>query len=351
MVSAIRSRLREGSVFGGKYQIESVLGEGAMGIVVAARHVDFGRRFAIKCLLPGHRDDRGMVARFQREARATARLKSEHIARVVDAGDIELCPGEPSVHYLVMEHHEGADLRSLMKSGGPFSIREAADYVSQACLGLAEAHALGIVHRDLKPANLFRTRRADGTCLIKVIDFGIAKYQSPNTSGDALDVTECASMMGTLHYMAPEQMVDAKSVDGRADVWSLGVTLYELCTGKKPFTGVDSTDLTFSILASEPRPLAELLPAADRDFSRVVMRCLARTRDNRMSSVVELARALAPYASRPASAPGSQLLRSTARLTQEEFQEFRRSLQESDTSTGYLDEDAEEPPTRRFAAA
>lgn len=352
MVSPTRSRIAVGSTFADKYFIEAVLGEGAMGVVVAARHVDLGKRFAIKCLLPAHHDDRAMVARFQREARATARLKSEHVARVVDAGEIAFVKGEAPMHYLVMEHHEGSDLRSVLKKNGPFSVRQAADYVSQACLGLAEAHALGIVHRDLKPANLFRTRRPSGSDLIKVIDFGIAKYQSPNTSGDQLDVTECASMMGSLHYMAPEQVVDAKAVDGRADVWSLGATLYELSSGRKAFRGSDATDLAFHVLTGDPEPLSALLPESDRSFANVVMRCLVRRRDDRMQSVVELARALAPHAMRPASIPGDQLLHATARLSQEQFAEFRKGLHDADSGTRSIaEDDMDGPPTRRMDVA
>jgi serine/threonine-protein kinase len=314
---AIRPRLKlsPGEVLAGKYRIERVLGEGGMGTVVSARRLDDGSQVAIKCLLPVHRDDPAILARFQREARATSRLTSEHVTRVLESGQIPGGDDEPPTSYLVMEHLEGNDLKSLLERKGTFSVRRAANYVTQACLALAEAHALGIIHRDIKPANLFRTARPDGSGLIKVIDFGIAKFTSPNTSGDRAEMTEVAAMMGSAPFMAPEQMLDARSVDGRADIWALGVVLYQMVSGQKPFVGEDPYDLAMQLLTAPPRPLVLPREHLSPDFEAVVLRCLEKRRENRYPSVVELARALAPFAERPPrSAPGQQMIARTVRL-------------------------------------
>jgi serine/threonine protein kinase len=161
-----------GQLLAGKYRVEKVLGEGGMGIVVAAYHVELEALFALKFLLPEILGNRVAIDRFLREARAAVRLKSEHTCQVKDVGRLE--GGAP---YIVMEHLEGNDLMQELQRRGSLSTQEAASYVLQACTAMTEAHALGIIHRDLKPQNLFLTRRADGTPLVKVLDFGIAKHR------------------------------------------------------------------------------------------------------------------------------------------------------------------------------
>jgi serine/threonine-protein kinase len=155
---------------------------------------------------------------------------------------------------------------------------------------------------------------ATGRKLIKVLDFGIAKFQSPNAAGDGRDVTECSVVIGSPSYMAPEQMLDARSVDARADVWSLGVILYVLVSGLKPFTGEQITDVAFAVLTGEHRPLVEVAPYVPGPFAEIVERCLAKRLDDRWPSVVELARALAPFALRPESAPRVELSNVTVQL-------------------------------------
>jgi serine/threonine-protein kinase len=159
--------VEEGEILAGKYRVERVLGQGGMGIVVSAMHEQLSQRVAIKLLLAEATAD--VTERFLREARAAVRLKSEHVARVIDVG--ALPTGAP---YMVMEYLEGQDLSQLVRAGGALEVPEAVEYVLHACEAIAEAHAQGIVHRDLKPANLFLTRAADGTFTVKVLDFGVA---------------------------------------------------------------------------------------------------------------------------------------------------------------------------------
>ena len=159
-----------GEIVAGKYRIERVLGQGGMGVVVAAMHEQLRQRVAIKMLLPEAKASPNAVARFLREARAAAAIHGEHVARVLDVG--ELAEGAP---YIVLEYLEGEDLARVLRDGGPLSVEVAVGYVLQACEAIAEAHAAGIVHRDLKPSNLFLARRPDGSPLVKVLDFGISK--------------------------------------------------------------------------------------------------------------------------------------------------------------------------------
>ncbi len=183
-----------GTLLAGKYRVDRVLGQGGMGVVVAATHVYLGQRVALKFLLPQFLDNQTTVERFLREARASAALRGEHVCRVSDVGTLET--GSP---YIVMELLDGSDLATILTSHGPVPVELASHYVLQACVGLAEAHGLGIVHRDLKPANLFVTRRPDGTPLVKVLDFGIAKAQHDGS----FDLTQTATVMGSPGYMSP----------------------------------------------------------------------------------------------------------------------------------------------------
>ena len=282
--------LQPGNVVGERYEVERVLGVGGMGAVVAARDRQGGRSVAIKALLTEQAAQGDVVARFARECRATARLESEHVTRVFDTGTLPT-----GVPYMVMELLVGEDLKSLVKALGPLPFADAAGYVYQACVALTEAHALGIVHRDLKPANLFLTRRAGGAPMIKVLDFGIAKFSSPDLAGDALDMTEARAVLGSRAYMAPEQMRSPRDVDARADVWALGAILYYLVTGKAPFAGETAEDVILLVAHGTPPPIAETRPETPAGFERVVLRCLAKARRDRWANVVELARALAPF--------------------------------------------------------
>jgi serine/threonine-protein kinase len=284
-----------GQVLAGKYRIERVLGRGGMGVVVAAHHLQLDEKVALKFLLPEALQNPEAISRFVREARAAVRIKSEHVARVSDVGQLE--NGAP---FMVMEYLDGGDLAAWLKQRGPMPVEQAVEFVLQACEAIAEAHALGIVHRDLKPANLFCVRRADGLLSVKVLDFGISKVTTP---GADKDMTRTAAVFGSPFYMSPEQVVSSKGVDPRTDIWSLGVILFELVTGRVPFDAEAVTELVVKIVTYAPYALHALRPDLPPGFEQVVMRCLEKDRERRYQSVAELAIALRDYA--PLHARGS----------------------------------------------
>jgi serine/threonine protein kinase len=291
--------VRKGDVIAGKYRVERVLGKGAMGVVVAATHLELEQRVAIKLMVGTLFERPEMMARFRQEARAVAKIKSEHVARVLDVGEIE--GGGPP--YMVMEYLEGQDLSALLSSRGPLPGAEAVGYLLQACEALAEAHGRGIVHRDLKPENLFLAARPDGSSLVKVLDFGISK--GPGEPG--LRLTGAAAVMGSPLYMPPEQLRSARDVDPRSDIWSLGVILYELFSGRTPYGGDDLTELVTDVMTNPPPPLgrADLPPGLEA----AVFRCLRRERDERFGDVAELAAALAPFGPAEARAAAERVAR------------------------------------------
>ena len=286
-MSESEAPVREGDVIAGKYRVERVLGKGGMGVVVAAMHVELEQRVALKFLLPEAAAHPDVAARFAREARAAARIHSEHVARVIDVGTLPT--GAP---YMVMEYMDGEDLEHVLARVGPLPFDAATSYVLQACEALAEAHVLGIIHRDLKPANLFLARRRNGDPIVKVLDFGISK-STQSTTGAQL--TKTSSIMGSPLYMSPEQMTSAKSVDVRSDVWALGALLYELLAGRPPFLAETMPELIAAILQAPPDPIrahrADVPPALEA----VIHRCLEKSRALRFANVAELARALVPF--------------------------------------------------------
>ena len=295
------SPVQPGEILAGKFEVERVLGAGGMGVVVAARHTQLEQRVALKFLLPAACEVPGAVTRFLREGKAAARITSEHVARVMDTGVLD--GGAP---YLVMEYLEGYDLGAVVQRRGRVTPDEAIEYVLQACEAIVEAHDLGIVHRDLKPANLFLSKRADGSPLVKVLDFGISKVEG---SGSRSQLTSASVLMGSPRYMSPEQMLSAKDVDARTDVWALGVILYELVTGK-PVWHADTMQGLCALIASTPAPsLLLLAPNAPKVLADVVSRCLAKSRDERLASVADLALALEPIAPAEARTSIERILR------------------------------------------
>jgi serine/threonine-protein kinase len=289
MKTPVASPVAIGDVVAGKYRVERMLGHGGMGVVVAARHIDLDQPVALKFILPHALAGKGNVERFMREARAAVRLKSEHVAKVYDVGrDAEDRP------FMVLELLEGMDLAKLTKTKGPLPVADSVEYVLQACEALVEAHAAGIVHRDLKPQNLFVTRRLNGTPLVKVLDFGIAKAFGPGADGQ-MSLTDSAAIIGSPLYMAPEQMRSARTAEVRSDIWALGVILYELLGGQLPFDGETVTEVCIRVVNEEPVPLLELRPGLDPAVVAIVMRCLAKEPELRYHNVSALAAALEPF--------------------------------------------------------
>ena len=278
-----------GETIAGKYQIERVLGMGGVGMVVAARHLALGQVFAIKFLLPNSAHDENDVRRFMREAQTAVQLKNEHVAQVIDIGALD--DGSP---YIVLEYLEGQDLGATLKMSGPLPTEEAVGYLLQVCEAVAEAHSIGMVHRDLKPSNFFLTFRRDGSALVKVLDFGIAKYKIELEKQD-VSLTQTRALLGSPVYMSPEQVRSARSVDPRSDIWSLGVSLFELLTDTVPFGGETVTGVAAAVATDPVPPLARYRPDVSPTLATVIERCLSKRPDDRYQSVAALAEALVPF--------------------------------------------------------
>ena len=300
-----------GQLLADRYRVKRVLGEGGMGVVLEAVHVELDAPVAIKVLRGETALSDEATARFLREAKAASLLRSEFVARVTDFGRIEA--GLP---FMVMELLEGMDLeRALL--GGPLSITDAVDATIQVAAGLSEAHAAGIVHRDIKPSNLFRTHRPDGSTCVKIVDFGISKlFRLPGSDGPASPIraiTGESRVMGTPLYMSPEQVRSARDVDPRSDVWSLGAVLYELTTGEPPFLADDLAQLISHVLEQEPVRANVIRPDIPAGLAELLQKALTKDRERRIQSMREFAELLSPFgsseggiAARRASLPGGR---------------------------------------------
>jgi serine/threonine protein kinase len=274
-----------GQTLGGKYQIVRLLGEGGMAFVYEAAHQRLQQRVAIKVLTPEFARDPELVSRFEREARAVARLRTRHVARVMD---VDTTP--EGVPYIVMEFLEGRDLDAELQARTRLPLGEAVDYVLQACAGMLEAHGMGIVHRDLKPANLFLANEREGSeRVVKVLDFGISKMV-----GEATRLTGAGAVMGTVMYMSPEQVRAQPNVDTRADIWALGVILYELVAGRAPWEG-HSHQIAAAIVAQDPPDVRSFVAVPD-GAAAAIATMLQRDAARRFASVREVLAALAPFA-------------------------------------------------------
>jgi len=284
-----------GDIVAGKYRLERVIGAGGMGIVFKAEHLELDCTVALKFMHSNVVQDPQMRARFLREARAVSKLRTDHVAQVRDVGWLdEWTP------YLVMEYLEGMDLSSVLARRGAVGPAEAATYVLQACRALAEAHAHSVVHRDIKPANLFLTTRADGSCLIKVLDFGIAKLGIVEANSDTIQTN---GVLASVPYAAPEQLTSDGTIGTATDLYALGVVFYELLTGALPYRMSAVMNLVSDILAGALVPLLERRPSLPESLDRVVARCLARQPEDRWESALALAAALEPFAEGFTGAP------------------------------------------------
>jgi serine/threonine-protein kinase len=286
--SSATAAVQEGDVIAGKYRVDKILGRGGMGVVVEARHIQLDEKVALKFLLPEALTNIEALGRFAREARAAVKIKSEHVARVIDVGELE--NGLP---YMVMEYLDGSDLSSWLSERGSMQVEEVVAIVLQACEALAEAHALGIVHRDLKPSNLFLAKRPSGPPIVKVLDFGISKTVFSSTNQPPITTT--SGIVGSPLYMSPEQMQSSRTIDGRSDIWALGVVLYELLARKAPFPGKSLPELITAVLHLEHESLRAARPDVSPAFEEVVNRCLAKDPAARFANVGEMAAALAPF--------------------------------------------------------
>jgi eukaryotic-like serine/threonine-protein kinase len=270
-----------GTVINDKYRVKGMIGKGGMGLVVAAEHMQLGETVALKFLTRMTEDVAEFRSRFVREARVTAKLRGEHIARTLDFGLLE-----DGVPFMVMEYLEGTDLHKMMRATGTgLPVEQAVDFIVQACEGLAEAHCLGVVHRDLKPSNLLVTHRLDGTELIKILDFGVSKV-GPTGDEQQEVLTATNVLLGSPRYMSPEQLQDSCLVDHRADIWSLAVILFELLSGTAPFSGSSTPVLCAAILGDiPPKSLRGLRPDVPEALEQAILHGLERDRNNRPQEV------------------------------------------------------------------
>ncbi len=278
-----------GSIVHGKYRIDRLLGEGGMGSVYLARDLDADRDVAVKVLTGFAEESTTIVERFHRESKAALSIDSPHIARVFDAGTDTRGP------FLVMEHLEGEDAGALFNRLHHLPPSLALRIVAQACAGLVKAHEAGVIHRDIKPANLFLARSADGTVTVKILDFGVAKVLPSWARGDVAPevLTRTGAVLGSPLYMAPEQARGAKAVDHRADVWSLGVVLYQALAAHAPNQEIEALgELIVTICTQAPRPVEESAPWIAPGLAAIVRRALRLDPGERFPSAAAMLEAI-----------------------------------------------------------
>jgi serine/threonine protein kinase len=277
---------RVGSTIDERYLIEDVLGEGGMGVVFAARNLRTGRQVALKLMIGRERLSYGEAAsrseRFVREARAAGRIRHPNVVDVYDVG------GDSQTPYLVMERLNGRTLGALIAEK-PLTERRAIELVMAAAQGVSAAHREGVIHRDLKPDNIFLADTNEGP-VPKVLDFGISRIVAASESLHSL--TRSGTILGTPAYMPYEQLRGGREVDARADVYALGVILYEALSGRRPFEAHNLHDLVLRMAHDEPTPLAEVAPATSEHIRSVVARCLSREPDHRYADAGAFAEAL-----------------------------------------------------------
>jgi serine/threonine-protein kinase len=286
-----------GQVIGERYRVEGLVGSGGMGVVITAIQQDLGRRVAIKLLPPRAAGKRSAVERFVREARAASAIQNEHVVQIFDVGRLD--NGTP---YIVMEHLVGATLARLVGRSGPLPLDRALTYMLQACVGVAASHARGVIHRDIKPDNIMVLERPGQRGFVKVLDFGISKAEIETELRDSESLTGSMDVLGTPTYMAPEQIRSSKTVDARADIWALGVVLYEILTGRPPFVAANLPALSAGIVRDAPDRPTLLRRDLPLGLERIILQCLSKKPNDRPADILVLAEQLAAFA--PTSAAG-----------------------------------------------
>lgn len=277
--------LNPGDVVDQKYRILRLLGEGGMGAVYEGENTRIHRRVAIKVLHSSVAGSQDAVQRFEREAQAAGRIGSEHIVEVLDLG--HLPDGD---RYMVMEFLDGQSLSERIETRGKLPPQAIAPIIIQLLEGLRAAHEAGIIHRDLKPDNVFLlSNRASQKDFVKILDFGISKF---NTLGGEFSMTRTGAVMGTPYYMSPEQAKGNRDIDLRADLYAVGVILYEALAGEVPFNAETFNELLFKIVLEHPVPLQERVPDIDPAFAAIVEKAMARDPADRFQSAEEMKRAL-----------------------------------------------------------
>lgn len=280
--SELSMSLEIGQVIEGKYRIVRLLGEGGMGAVYEGENTKIQRRVAIKVLHPGYSENRDVVSRFQREAQAAGRIGNDHILEVLDLGVLP-----DGSNFMVLEFLDGEPLASRIQRLGRMTPKQIAPIARQMMKGLAAAHNAGIVHRDLKPDNVFILKEKAGhTDFVKIIDFGISKFQ-PLTGSEGMRMTSTGAVMGTPYYMSPEQASGSREVDARSDLYTCGVILYECATGRVPFDGETFNQLMFKIVLSEPPPILDVVPGLDPAFATIIQKAMARETAQRFQTAHE----------------------------------------------------------------
>jgi serine/threonine-protein kinase len=274
---------RHKGFFVGKYKLLDHLGTGGMSSVYLAQHVLMRRRVAIKVLPQSRVRDSSYLARFHREARAAAALDHPNIVRAFDVDN------EGDTHYLVMEYVEGRDLQVLVEQDGPLPYLTAADYIRQAAEGLAHAHQAGLIHRDIKPANLL----VDTKGVVKILDMGLARFSDELEASLTSEHDE--KVLGTVDYLAPEQAIDSHLVDARADIYSLGCTLYYALTGRPPFPEGTLAQRVVAHQKQEPQSVLALRPDCPADLLLILRKMMAKSREARYQSAAEVAAVLAGW--------------------------------------------------------
>ncbi|WP_437521435.1 serine/threonine-protein kinase [Sorangium sp. So ce726] len=281
-----------GHLYDGKYRVIRLLGQGGMGAVYEAEHVEAGGYVALKCMSASLAPGRRSTARFHREAKAMGAIDTDHMVRVLDAGT----DSETKAPYIVMELLEGEDLQQLFDRIGSLEPDTALRIAAQACIGLQKAHEARVVHRDIKPANLFLARRREGGLVVKILDFGIAKIKpEPSQDGPTSGLTHTGGILGSPLYMSPEQARGLSDIDHRTDLWSLGMVLYRALAGKLPYEHIAGFgDLIIAICSQPPRSIQALAPWIPPEAAAVVHGALRRDAGERFSSAAAMLDAIRP---------------------------------------------------------